>query len=299
MKKLDIDVFDYDVSFGDALFNLYHVTKKSEPKEYSEKEKIFHSHSSYECHIITSGKTFLTVENRETDKNTSEHLLKYKELFIIPPKVGHFPFEESKECGELVIAFSLKKTEGEKGFLRYFTDALEAASLRPIPISTKLYEAIVEFCAPAGKYKMKDFMARKALSYTLLSSLFELINYDSATSPEKTKKNLESERFTIEYLINDYSTSLGVIAKTLGYTTRHTTRLIKKLYGKNLTEIRTENMLISAKDMMKKSPELSLSAVARKAGFVDSSAMRTAFQKHVGLTPKEYKNALSTRSEEK
>ena len=301
MENMDIDVLDCDVSCGDALLDVFHITHKRDSEVYTEgsKNKIFHSHSSYECHIITSGKTSLTVQrSADGERSISEYVLKYRDLFIIPPQVGHFSFVKSAECSERVVSFTLKKTKGENGFFKYFSEILEKASLCPIPASTKLYEAIVNFCAHSENDKMSRFLVKKTLAYNLISALFEHIDHNPATSSsEKAGKSFDSKKITIEYLVNDNSTSLGNIAKTLGYTTRHTARLIKDIYGRSLTEIRTENMLMSAKDIIKNSPELSLAAVARKAGFADPAAMRTAFQKHEGTTPKEYKNELFSKYE--
>lgn len=305
MKENRMSILVSDVCFGNAKFNLCRITKTSEQNKDTKDtdlSSIFHTHLDYECHLILSGAAVFTVGvEKSGNENTSEHAVRCGELFIIPPRLGHYPFIEKDGCKDIVFSLSLERTDGEDGFYEYFSKALGASSCRPITLDKKLFENIILFCNQTEGNTVRDICRRKATAYNVIASLFDQINCTEAMPAEKKLKKSERDRnITLEYLINEYGTPISVIAKNLGYTTRHTSRLIRQLYGKSLSDVRRENMLVSAKELIKSSPETSLSAIARKSGFADASAMRSAFVKSEGMTPTEYRRSyLAYSSEEK
>ncbi len=302
MNKNEVSIFECDVELGDAVFNLSRICKKeiSGTNADNDIKSILHSHTYYECHLILSGVTVFTVENDGVlHKGADVHTVKSGELFIIPPHTPHYPFTRQEDCNEIVFILSLRKVKGNEGFFDYFSAALETAVCCPVSLDSSLIENIIRFCEGAEEYSIKTICRRKSIAYSIITALFEQIDTSAFSTPKSSKESERVRDITLGYLVTDYSTPISAIAKKLGYTTRHTSRLIRELYGKSLRDVRNENMLTSAKDLIKSYPEFSLSQIARKSGFSSLTAMRSAFEKSEKMTPKEYKDAIFTESQKK
>ena len=71
----------------------------------------------------------------------------------------------------------------------------------------------------------------------VIYSLCDLLTDDKDKSYPETDEHLEVK---IENLVNYFNISLTDIANEINYSPRHTERLIKRIYGKSLTEIRED-----------------------------------------------------------
>lgn len=287
----DIEICEVRTSFGDACLKLYKITGHTFPDaEKDSLSALYHSHFYYECHILTAG-----VVNYDIMGETVT--LREKELLIIPPYTEHYPFRGQKNAHEIVFALVLDQQEGEAGFFSYFMSALYAQVRKPLLLSDPLMESFLRFDSLVGSKTMRDQCLRKAIAYEIVTSLFEQINGFS-TPPEAgtgsdPHKNID---ITLEFLINDVRLSLSDIAGMIGYSPRHTARLIQKKYGMGITELRQKHKVDSAKHLLLSGSVLSLQTAALQSGFSSVEAMTHAFRRWENTTPKQFREQNLTDS---
>ena len=280
-----------DVEFGDARINIYLLMRTDEAEhELTGNKAVYHNHFYYECHLLTEGEE--TFELADTSV-----VLGASQMLIIPPAIDHYSFSGSRGGKELVLAITLEKIDGESGFYSYFDNTLSLISERAISIDAALCAKIQEFCHLLSVDSIKDFCNRKMLAYDMIYSFFDSVNHFNI-SLKYEKNNDNNMLFMLDHLVNDINSSLTEISEKLGYTTRHTSRMINHIYGKNLSEVRLFNMTATAKRLLVSEPSLSLVKVAQKSGFSSSRIMNREFFEREGVTPAEYrKNMLERKNE--
>lgn len=95
----------------------------------------------------------------------------------------------------------------------------------------------------------------------------------------------------LHYLENHYSKeiSLTEVAEAVSVNPSYLSSLIKKETGKNFTDILIESRLEHAKTLLQ-NPCYRINEVAEHSGFKDYTYFYQTFKKHVGISPKEYRN---------
>lgn len=98
------------------------------------------------------------------------------------------------------------------------------------------------------------------------------------------------------YLSLNYNrTSLKDAADFFGYTPGHLGKMLKRYTGKNYTELIDDYQMESARRLLAET-RLSLTEIGQEIGCCDSSHFTRKFRKWFGVTPAEYRAALSERS---
>lgn len=286
----NMNVCATEVEFGDARINLYLMLSDEEETLLKGNKGVYHNHFYYECHLLTEGE-----EN--FDLADVSITLKGSQILIIPPMLDHYSFSGNRGAREVVLAMTLEKTEGEVGFYSYFDNTLSLISEKAIPVDEALCAKIQEFCHILSVDSMKDFCKRKTLAYDMIYSFFDSINHFNV-SLKHEKSNDNNTLFMLDLLVNDLNCSLSEISEKLGYTPRHTSRMINRVYGKNLSEVRLFNMTATAKRLLTSEPSLSLVKVAQKSGFSSLRIMNREFFNREGVTPAEYRKKSLERTNE-
>lgn len=190
----------------------------------------FHKHFNYELHFAING----FYEYEFLDKKIVLHK---NQMLIIPPHLFHKSVA-AEENGYEPRVLTIKLSSEEKdGFFDYFNFVFQKNALKCLEIRDEIVKKIL---------KMYDAInAKSCLENIYLTScaadvLYELCNL---LTDGKNGCNPEGENdlyVQIENLVNNCGFSLKDIAKQINYSPRQTERLIKKLYGKSLKEIREE-----------------------------------------------------------
>ena len=137
-----------------------------------------------------------------------------------------------------------------------------------------------------------DRCRRKVIAYETILALLEELgafrqsNDRGIDSPQENEQNV-----ALDILINSYY-SLSEIAELLGYSSRHTARLIHQHYGMRLGEIRQHRMLKAAKDIIRQEPDLPMSRIALQVGFPSADSMKRTFLKYEKITPIAYRESI-------
>lgn len=99
--------------------------------------------------------------------------------------------------------------------------------------------------------------------------------------------------FYNEYFENELkSASLTHFARSFGYTPAYASRLIKRQTGKSFLELLSGYRMQRAAELLSSS-DLSVEDIALEIGYQVPSALYKQFSAHFGMTPNEYRNALS------
>ena len=88
----------------------------------------------------------------------------------------------------------------------------------------------------------------------------------------------------------DENISLPVLADKLMLSTHQLSEFINKNQGKKFNDFINEYRIEKAKKILKEKPEYTILAIGFEVGFKSKSAFNTAFYKHTGTTPSEFKN---------
>ena len=96
---------------------------------------------------------------------------------------------------------------------------------------------------------------------------------------------------TMDVMVTTPQYSLEDIASILGYSYRHTARLIRKTYGRSLADIRQQFILNSAKTQLLAHPTKAVDAIAEQCGCSDTHMLIRIFRKYENMTPTEFRRA--------
>lgn len=219
------------LAYGDALFHLYQfqLNPSTAPQD-----QVVHGHRFYELHIAQEGAYTYSVGTQQIPVTRNQ-------LLIIPPDIPHASVQTQQPDGYryTVLSLSLEKQEGEEGFYAYFQQTLDQCALRALPIPAELSRWGAElnraelYGAIRGSCYLK--MQASALIYLLFDSLNGFRSSGMARHGECDEHN---RLVLLDTLVNQADRSLSDIASAIHYSPRHTARLIHKLYGVSLSELR-------------------------------------------------------------
>lgn len=280
MESHDIIIRGVHAQFGDARLTVYKIYQ-----EVSDTDALplRHSHFYYEIHRITSGEGTFWVSGQPQQVHEGE-------VFILPPHAEHCPL--AGDAQEQVLALILEETDGEDGYFTYFHRTLQTCSAVPIALPPSLQQCFGDIFRRFEGSSFRDRFIQQAEVYRLIHAFFDRINHLQASPAPSARARQEAENdLTLEFLLNDFSSSLPEIAQRLGYSPRHTARLIRRKYGQSLGEIRQKSMIATAKDLLRRKPPLTLQTVAMQSGFLDAKAMNRAFIRWEGVSPGTYRSA--------
>lgn len=236
MEKLGIS--SVGVEFGSAEFLLFMIRRNPEP-EYTEHANLYHSHCFYEIHAVTEDSAVFLFENSEVTVHKGE-------IIIIGSNALHISsFRGNAKTS--VLSLMLKKGMQNDGFYSYYSLIINNAAGRAIKLPNKAFEMIKGYSEYPKGSSISEFAVMKAEAYRMMAELFECIANDN-TRMFCTPSGLscDEELVILHELINDSGRTITEIADSIGYSQRHTSRLILKYFGKSLAEIRRERMAATA-----------------------------------------------------
>ncbi|MBO5746474.1 MAG: AraC family ligand binding domain-containing protein [Clostridia bacterium] len=221
---MESDAKKISLQYGDALLSFYNI--KTAHK--GEGKMLWHSHRYYELHILKVGGIKYRFRDGEID-------LKSGEMLIIPPNVDHFSHINRDSCEFVVVSMSLEYVDSDQKFYSVFENALNSHALKPVDFKlsdvyvlemSELYQSVL------GVLRLKHTAA--AFIDRLMSSLLSNNNPQIASG--------KASAVLIDTLVNIDGVTIDDIAAATNYSKRHITRLIKKTYGKTLSEIRRKRI---------------------------------------------------------
>lgn len=152
-----------------------------------------------------------------------------------------------------------------------------------------------KFCNEFG-ISMTETLSLPAASHIpqiYLSWSKELFKHiiDTRLSKKTLRYQSNYAHAAMEYIAQNYNNadiSLGDIAKYVGISEQHLSKVFKNETGKTISAYLAEYRIERAKELLQKH-DTNLKYVYSKIGFSDNSYFCTVFKKYAGCSPKEYK----------
>lgn len=283
------------VNFGDAVLKLFYISTQSVPHAPDRISPLYHGHYYYECHLVTSGSGYIAMDDHSVSLSAGE-------LLIIAPNSEHFQFcATAPEAETHVLALQLEEAEGNTGFFKYFQSSLQEAADHPILLPAALVRLYSSFCASftLSEASLGDICRQQTAAYELMTALFQHLNdFQAPVLAQYDLLEQDNKEITLETLLYSMDYSLAAIAEKLGYSVRHTARLIRKNYGCNYRELRQRCMVASAKNLLTVQPTLSLEKVALQSGFSNVHTMNRVFLKQEGCYAADYRKKQGERRQD-
>ncbi len=228
------------LEYGDALLKLLKIKIISSKREEYD---VTHNHKFYELHLAHQGSYTYTVGDEQIT-------LQKNQLLIIPPNIPHVSVSGKKGDYEYsCLSIHLSQIVGVAGFFSYFENVLNKYAKTPITVQPSLIGKISKLHDLDQQSNIiRDTCALKVYASSFFYELFYLLDGFSSTTPQHSSQIDTDERLVLlEELMNDQNLSLSEISKEIGYSSRHTARLINKYYGCSLSEFRKRQAVIHKK----------------------------------------------------
>lgn len=222
------------MEYGDTRISIYLIDLAEEHKvPLPDARPVMHSHFYYELHYAARGQYLYHFSDREI-------LLRQGEMLLIPPNVIHGAIDkESDSFTPHVLSLSLTATEAAGKFYPAFSAMLSDAAMHPMQAPASLPDQL-RILQEKELYRSVLGVCRlKAAAGSLIFDLFHLLRPYGAEAETVPEPPCGAEvTVLLENMVNRPDIPLEQIAAATNYSTRHTARLIKKIYGASLSEIR-------------------------------------------------------------
>ena len=232
---METSIHGVSLEYGDALFRILNVKIISNKIE---EKTITHNHRFYEFHFALKGRYDYTVADKVITLQEGQFL-------IIPPNTPHIAVKsEGTDYEYSSLSLHLSRCDGTKGFFDYFKERLDGNAAAPLQTTRSLVDK-EKYLRLFGEQKnmIHDLCALKAYGSAFIYELFDAVDRYRSKNPISPKTEEADRDVLLEELINQHTFSLSEIAKTLGYSTRHTARIIKKSYGCNISQLRKKHII--------------------------------------------------------
>lgn len=190
----------------------------------------FHKHFNFEIHFAING----FYEYEFIDKKICVHK---DQMLIIPPHSVHKSVEIKDDKYDFMVLTLKFSGEKEDVFYKYFNSIFSKKSLKCLQIQHEIVEKILKLYEKIDERSCLNNIYLTSCATEILYLLCNLLTDDKSQCDVIIENNVD---VIIENLVNNSGFSLNDIARQINYSPRQTERLIKKLYGKNLKEIREE-----------------------------------------------------------
>lgn len=251
-----------------------------------------HKHDYYEIIYAYKGSYVQEIygEKLEMRENT---------ICIIPPKMIH----TVKLYGSSAIIDILVRTEMfDRTFMSFLllNDDLHSFFIRGLLCNnyTNYILFNIENCTKIQRLVLEMFVEynlNNKYSKTILNGIFLIFlgtlmqNYESSIQLSDTNKSHIRVPIIFDYLEKEYnSVTLDSLATHFNYNKSYMSKLIKKLTGKNFTEIIQDIKMRKACELLR-STNLTVNDLANHLGYNDVSYFSSIFKKTNGVLPSQYK----------
>lgn len=150
-------------------------------------------------------------------------------------------------------------------------------------VEDKMQECLIHYSYP------------KPYSDTFTSAILkEILCYIAQRTDSKSQEPCETVQEIMLYISKNYDREITntEISKELGYHSFYLNRIFKKETGITIHKAVLNEKMKVAKRLLKET-DISIKEVAEEVGFFDRSRFCTAFKKHTGRTPLEYRQGKS------
>ena len=279
MKKEDIN---YNFKFGNVKFNIdvsSRFSTHSIPQGKDVPHPILHYHAKHEMFFVGDEPIKIFTE---------DDVLEYSNCIVIIPPFANHRASHNKN-NRLLVAYEVGQSN-KTGFSTFITKLFSTGQIYAFTTGAKLdslVDAIEKFISlPINLANDAGAAAMQLIFYMLYLDSKELQLNDYSLK--------SSYLITIERAINSYSVqpgydlNLSEVAKSLHLSTKQTSRIIHKYFGKSLSELITERRINYAKQLLLYTDK-SISDLSRECNFRSENYFYLTFKRACDCTPAKFR----------
>lgn len=268
--------------FSECFKNIFGAEIELNVINYSQSPDTFlmHTNNSYELHFVKKGSAIININNATTEICEGD-------FYLVSPNTPHcIATSLSEDLSGYCINFSCRES---KNIDVKFWDFLIKCKNNGSLISSYDFD-ISTYC----EYIHNEYIHQKlgyiekimAYCVCILVDIKRCLTVQTNLSSVSINRLRSIDRYLNKNLSTFNTTDL---ANSIFVSKRQLTRIIKKTYGKNLSEVITEKRILCAKNLLINS-NLSISEIASISGYSSQKYFSNTFKKITGLTPKQYRN---------
>ena len=278
---MDLNISKINLDYGDTMFIMYKFNNACVDEERGD-VSLLHCHEWYELHLLLDGEYEFELGNEKIP-------MKANDFLVIKPKTEHYSYK-TMNSDFITISFNIKRKGRETRHFNYFKNTLDSIDRKTLKSTGEMVVLAKNILKSSDVDDVKNLCKLKCLYNELIFELFNRAN-GFCEMNENLKEAEIDYKITLDVMVNSPIYSLSDIADNIGYSERHTARLIKNIYGESLSDMRERRAMEKAKKILEES-EFSIEEVATESGFESSAALRRAFKKREGITPLEFKQKI-------
>lgn len=254
-----------------------------------------HLHGGFEIQCLLEGELVLRDEN-------TEYPLKAGDIAIIPPSAFHKSGESDTGYSRLTCEFLITPNNESSLFGEYIKYNRLLSNLTGIKIlNSSEVISVAKYLYNHQNINSAE-MFNKNISYLsiFLIEIFAAVKAELLSGKEPKNKLpkkkvdpvAERQKFIILNCILSNFSNENVSLKLeeeLSMSARNTARIVKKIFGKTITELVLEYRMQKAKALIINT-DFSLLEVAEKTGYKTYVAFFTAFKNYFGVSPKDFRS---------
>ncbi len=247
-----------------------------------------HFHYYYELFYVQQGTARFFINNKLYDLHSGDFL-------VIPPREVHFN-RYITQCNRYNIYFKKEDLfDGEEPFMEGLNPFLELglfhihSSYRPQMEALLNSMLLEEKVNDDSTKELQSLMLRAFLLYSKRYASYE--KRESFLPKEGDALILEAARYISEHFHQNIT--LDQLANKIGLSPSYFSKKFRHITGMGMKEYLIFVRLEHA-SMELRSTNHSITEVAINSGFNDSNYFKDAFKKMYGLSPRAYRNSIST-----
>lgn len=264
------------------------------PVHMQDPQFFFHRHDFFEFNYVYHGRIENRIEKETVIQDTRQLILMNPHAAhhtaLLDSKTIYFNILVNRRWAEEIFSNLLSF---DKSIFNFFLDSVYGLNnVSPYIIFENTKELNGLILEMIKEFYEDDIYCQQML-FSKLFELFILLSRQSASVSKKQSQEFVKSRISAELLsylrINYAHISLEEASEHFGYTPTYFSRLIKKQTGKYFSEIIQDYKIKSACNYLSGSG-LSTEKIAEILGYNDASYFSKAFQKKMGMSPKEYRS---------
>lgn len=264
---------------------------------YTENEFLYtrrHTHDFFEVQYITEGEAVIETE-------LDSYSIGAGEFILYAPNVTHRNVSVKKGTVKFGFAFYLDSISPELEVLRDKMIKSRSAVLNGGKRMAALITLIQQYLTDIGGLLYDAAVLR--LSEIFLIDIFRCVGGDNCPDipfrieiPEKIWTNTEKETIVKKMkryisLNADHSITVEEVAKSVGFCSRHLSRIVCRELGVGVKEL-IVNARVEYIRRLLEDRHQTLEMVAMQSGFTNTGAMNLFYKRATGETPTSYRNRM-------
>lgn len=243
-----------------------------------------HIHYDIEVHFILAGQYRLITQQQE-------YMLETNSVLVIPKGYSHqiLSKDEASDIFNVLVSLHPRGTGGKAKAVTQLWNSLKDVQI--FPDSHRICGHIRDFCAAcqnSGDINEHIKQSLITLAFCLVTEQLSQRFPNRSKVAEACKLPYDGGYFDAElenFLMRNYKGKLSreAVAKHLGISAAQLSRIIKRNYGTNYSQLMTRLRMVDAKKLLQS--ERTITEIAKSLGYTTYNGFAAAFKKYYGCAP--------------